>query len=212
VRSPIAVRPVALSAPSEVHGDASAAGSKTYSVTPGFTGPLTNTVAGLVGVTPDGGSVAAGPFDTAAPVDDAATNKYTVDVPAGTKVARFSLDSDDNAADLDLFVYRGTTLVALSASGAADEQVTMLNPTAGTYNVYVNGFATPGGATTYHQSNFVVGPATVGNATVTPNPASVTSGTPTTLTANWTGLDSAKRWLGLIEYSGATDVTVFSVG
>jgi subtilisin family serine protease len=212
VRSPIAVRPVALSAPTEVHGDASASGSKAYSVTPGFTGPLTNTVAGLVGVTPVAGSVATGPFDTAAPAVDADTQKYTVAVAEGTKVARFSLDSDDNTADLDLFVYKGTQLVALSASGAADEEVTMLSPAAATYDVYVNGFATPGGSTAYHQSNFVVGPATAGNATVTPNPASVTSGTPTTLTASWTGLDPAKRWLGLIEYSGATDVTVFSVG
>jgi subtilisin family serine protease len=212
VRSPITVRPVAISAPSEVHGDASATGSKTFSVTPGFTGSLTNTVAGLVGVTPEAGSVAAGPFDTAAPADDAATNKYSVVVPAGTKLARYSLDSDDNTADLDLFVYKDGELVALSASGAADEQVTMLNPSAGTYDVYVNGFATPGGATAYHQSNFVVGSASVGNGTVDPNPASVTSGTPTTLTAKWTGLDPAKRWLGLIEYSGATDVTVFSVG
>jgi hypothetical protein len=212
VRSPIAVRPVALSAPTEVHADASASGSKTYQVTPGFTGNLTNSVAGLVGVTPEAGSVATGSFDSAAPVDDAATNKYTVVVPAGTKVARFSLDSDDNTADLDLFVYRGTTLVALSASGAADEQVTMLNPTAGTYNVYVNGFATPGGITGYHQSNFVVGPATVGNASVTPNPASVTSGTPTTLTATWSGLIPAQRWLGLISYGEAGDVTLLSVG
>jgi subtilisin family serine protease len=212
VRSPIAVRPVALSAPTEVHGDASASGSKTYQVTPGFTGSLANTVAGLVGVTPVAGSVAAGPFDTAAPVADADTQKYSVVVPAGTKVARFSLDSDDNTADLDLFVYKGTTLVALSASGAADEEVTMLSPDAATYDVYVNGFATPGGSTAYHQSNFVVGSTSAGNATVTPNPASVTSGTPTTLTANWTGLDPAKRWLGLISYSGANDVTLLSVG
>jgi hypothetical protein len=212
VRSPIAVRPVALSAPTEVHGDASASGSKTFQVTPGFTGSLTNTVAGLVGVTPVADSVISGPFDTAAPADDAATNKYSVIVPAGTKVARFSLDSDDDTADLDLFVYKGTTLVALSASGAADEQVTLLAPEAATYDVYVNGFATPGGSTAYHQSNFVVGSASAGNGTVTPNPASVTSGSPTTLTANWTGLDPAKRWLGLVEYSGATDVTVLSVG
>lgn len=212
VRSPIAVRPVALSAPTEVHADASASGSKTYQVTPGFTGSLANTVSGLVGVTPEAGSVATGPFDIEAPVDDAATNKYTVAVAPGSKVARFSLDSDDDTADLDLFVYKAGELVALSASGAADEQVTLLSPADGTYDVYVNGFATPGGATAYHQSNFVVGPTTVGNASVSPNPASVTSGTPTTLTATWTGLDPAKRWLGLVSYSGASDVTVLSVG
>ena len=106
--------------------------------------------------------MATGPFDTAAPVDDAATNKYTVAVAAGSKAARFSLDSDDDTADLDLFVYKGGELIALSASGAADEQVTLLAPEAGTYDVYVNGFATPGGATAYHQSNFVVGSASRG--------------------------------------------------
>jgi hypothetical protein len=41
-----------------------------------------------------------------------------VQSPASTRVARFSLDSDDDAADLDVFVYAvGTsTLVDLSAS------------------------------------------------------------------------------------------------
>ena len=38
VRSPITLRPVPVAAPAEVHGDASASGSKTFDVTPGFTG------------------------------------------------------------------------------------------------------------------------------------------------------------------------------
>jgi hypothetical protein len=126
--------------------------------------------------------------------------------------ARFSLDSDDNSADLDLFIYRGGTRVGTSASGAADEQVTLLNPAAGTYDVVVNGFDTPGGTTSYHLANFVVDSADVGNASVSPDPASVTVGAPTTLTGSWTGLDAAKRWFGVIHYDGSTDVTYFSVG
>jgi hypothetical protein len=47
---------------------------------------------------------------------------------------------------------------------------------------------------------------------VSPSPASVTGGTPTTLTASWTGLDVAKRYLGVVSYSGADDVTLLSVG
>ena len=39
-------------------------------------------------------------------------------------------DAADDTADLDLFVYRDGELVDLSASGAADEQVTMLAPAA----------------------------------------------------------------------------------
>ena len=58
----------------------------------------------------------------------------------------------------------------------------------------------------------MVGSANAGNATVTPNPATVTSGTPVTLTANWSGLDPAKRWLGVISYGGAADATLLSVG
>jgi hypothetical protein len=211
VRSPIAVQPVAISAPSEVHGTASASGSVSYSVTPGYTGSLTSTVAGLVGVTPTVDSVVAGAFDSTAPVADADTKVYHVTVPAGTSAARFSLDSTDDTADLDLFVYKGTSLVGFSASGSADEQVTLKAPTAGTYDVYVNGFATPGGSTTYGIANFVVPSTSAGNGSVTPSPVSVTVGVPVTLNANWTGLDPAQRWFGVISYSGATDVTYFSV-
>jgi hypothetical protein len=212
VRSPIALQPVAVSAPTEVHGDASASGSVDFDITPGFTGTLDITVAGLVGVTPIADSVIAGAYDIDVPVADGDTKHYTVVVPAGTKAARFSLDSVDDTADLDLFVYLDGDLVDLSASGSADEQVTLLDPAAGTYDVYVNGFTTPGGSTSYGLANFVVDSADAGNATITPNPATVTIAVPTTLTATWSGLDPAMRWLGVISYAGADDVTFLSIG
>ena len=49
-------------------------------------------------------------------------------------------------------------------------------------------------------------------ACLTPNPASVTQGTPFTLSANWTGLDPAKRWFGVINYTTTNVFTYFSVG
>ena len=211
VRSPIAVRPVALSAPAEVRGDG-ASGSEEFQVTPGFTGSLDSSVAGLVGVTPASGSVAAGPFDFAAPAADADTRHYAVVVAAGAKAARFSLDSADDAADLDVYVYRDGVFVDFSATEASDEQVTVMSPAAGTYDVYVNGYATPGGSSAYGLANFVVGADDAGNATVTPDPASATVAVPLTLTAAWTGLDTTKRWLGVISYAGADDVTLLSVG
>ncbi len=212
VRAPIAVRPVAVAAPTEIHGAASASGSIEYSATPGFTGTLSTSIAGLVGVTPISDSVTTGAFDIDNPVADADTKVYHVAVPAGTAAARFSLDSSDDTADLDLFVYKGGELVDLSASGSADEQVTLLDPDDGTYDVYVNGFATPGGSTNYGISNFVVPAADAGNASVTPNPASVTVGVPVTLTAHWSGLDPSKRWLGVISYAGADSKTLLSIG
>jgi subtilisin family serine protease len=212
VRVPTAVRPVGVAAPAEVHGDASASGAKEFSVTPGFTGSLTNTVSGLVGVTPEAGSVATTAFDTANPTPDAGTKLYEVTVPAGTRAARFSLDASDDTADLDLYVYKGGKPVDLSASGAADEEVTLASPAEGTYDVYVNGFSTPGGSTSYGLANFVVPSSDAGNGSVTPDPVSVTQGVPTTLTANWTGLDPAKRWFGVIDYDTTTSFTYFSVG
>lgn len=211
-RTPVALEPVALSAPVEVHADASASGSKGFSVTPGTTGSVSTSVSGLVGVTPQADSVTTGPFDTANPVAGAATKVYRVQVPVGTKAARFSEETTVDTADLDMYVYRGGTLVALSASGAADEQVTLNNPAAGTYDVYVNGFTTPGGATSYEISNFVVPAASAGNASVTPNPFAATTGVPQALTASWTGLNPAMRWFGVISYSGADDLTYLSVG
>jgi subtilisin family serine protease len=212
VRIPVAVRPVPVKAPAEVHADASASGSQGFSVTPGFSGSLATTVSGLVGVTPLTDSVATGPFDATSPVAGAGTKAYQVPVAAGTRAARFSLDSDDDTADLDLYVYKAGVLVGVSASGSADEQVTLLDPADGTYDVYVNGFTTPGGTTSYHLANFVVPSADAGNASVTPNPATVTQGEETTLTASWSGLDPAKRWFGLINYSGTSSYTLLSVG
>jgi subtilisin family serine protease len=212
VRIPVAIRPVALAAPTEVHGDASASGSRTYTVTPGTSGQLSTTVAGLVGVTPIQDSVVSGPFDAANPTAGPAVKHYAVDVPADTVAARFSEVSQDDSADLDLYVYRNGDLVDLSASGDASEQVTLLDPAAGTYDVYVNGFTTPGGSTAYGMSNFVVPPTDAGNAEVTPNPADATLGQPLELTASWTGLDPAQRWFGVISYSGAENKTFLSVG
>ena len=186
VRSPVAVEPVAVSAPDEVHADASASGSEDFDITLGSNEPLAISVSGLVGVTPIADSVTVGEFDINNPVVDADTKKYTVNVPVGTKAARFSLDSGDDTADLDLFVYKDGEFVDLSASGAADEQVTLDNPADGDYDVYVNGFTTPGGSTSYGLANFVVGPADAGNLTLSPNPVPppATLGDPSTVTAH----------------------------
>lgn len=212
VRSPIAVRAVGVAAPHEVSADASASGSQQFQVTPGFSGDLTSTVSGLVGVTPIADSVATGAFDNENPTADAGTKVYHVDVAAGTRAARFSLDAGDDTADLDLYVYKDGDLVDLSASSAADEEVTLMHPAEGTYDVYVNGFSTPGGTTSYGLANFVVPSTSAGNASVTPNPAAVTQSEPVDLTATWTGLDPAQRYFGVIDYEGTTSFTLLSVG
>ncbi len=207
VRSPIAVQPVTVSAPSEVHGTATASGEVDVDVIAGFDGTLDPTLNGLIGVAPIADSVVTGAFDINNPVADADTKEYEVEVAVGSLAARFGLDSDDDTADLDLFAYLedgdgGLEFVDLSASGAADEQVTLVAPAEGTYHVFVNGFATPGGSTSYLLSNWVVPPGDLANSDILPDTAPASVGETVTFTASWTGLDTAQRWLGVITYAG----------
>jgi subtilisin family serine protease len=198
-RMPLAVRPVEVDAPEEVHGTG-ANGSAAIEVTAGFTGTLGTRVSGLLGTTPQADSVVAGPFDPDAPAASPATDRREVSVPAGTKVVRFHVQGLPGD-DLDLWVYQVVdgeeTLVDLSADADADEMVTFVEPDAGTYVAYVNGFATPDGGT-YDWSQWVVGPPPAGNLTVTPASVPVTVGQQVVLTATWSGLDTTKRWLGFV--------------
>ena len=102
----------------------------------------------------------------------------------------------------------------LSASGAADEQVTLVDPAEGTYDVFVNGFTTPGGSTPYHLANFVVPSADAGNLTLSPNPVPppATPGDAATITGTWSGLDTTKRYFGVITYGDSGVTTFFSIG
>jgi hypothetical protein len=126
-----------------------------------------------------------------------------VAVPAGTTVARFQvLGAPED--DLDLYVYRVVagkeTLVDTSADVDADETVTLTDPDPGAYVACVHGFATPGGGG-YSWSQWAVPPSPVGNLTVTPTSPPVTAGQQLSLTAAWSGLDTAKRWLGFVGLS-----------
>jgi hypothetical protein len=204
---PLAVRPVNVAAPAEAHGTG-ASGSVPVEVTPGYNGTMTASISGLLGTTPENDSVVTGPFDQDAPEASAATDRREVDVAAGTKVVRFDVDGAAND-DLDLWVYRvnddgDEELVDLSADGDADEQVTLVDPEPGTYVAYVNGFATPGGGG-YVWSQWVVGSADAGNASVSPTSTPVTIGQKVTFTVSWSGLDTAKRWLGFLNLGNGTE-------
>jgi len=208
-RVPVAIRPVAISAPVEIH-ETGTSGSKTFSVTPGFSGTLETSVAGLVGATPTASSVVTGPFDLDHPAVDAGTKSFTLVIPAGTKLARFDVDAVANTDDLDLYVYKDGEFVQYSASGAADEQVTLTDPEAGTYTAYVNGFATGGGGG-FSYTQWAVPGVAAGNLTVTDN-VPVTVATPVDLTATWSGLTSGLRYLGFIEYGTGPERTIVSIG
>ena len=188
VRLPMVVRPVALAAPAQVGGS--------YSVTFGYNGSFTATPRGLIPADKAPGSVATN-----------GTVEFPVTVPAGSTYARFSLFNSevDQASDLDLEVYNGTTLVGASGGATTDEEVNLVfaSPTAAgvTYTVRVRGFAVPVGSANFKLFSWGLGIADAGNMTVSA-PPSATLGASGAIVVTPIGLAAATKYLGSVVYSG----------
>ncbi len=203
VRIPVVVRPVALAAPAQVSGTGD---PLSYSVKFGYTGPFTASARGLIPATTFTGSVVTDPTGTFQPVAGPSAVSFDVVVPAGTTYARFSLFDANSppGSDLDLYVYRGTTLVGSSGGSTATEQVSLVNPTAATYTVWVHGFSvpTPGSFTLF---TWVLGTADAGNMVVSA-PGAATLGASGTIGLSFTGLAPATRYLGSVAYGGSASL------
>jgi subtilisin family serine protease len=188
VRIPMVVRPVALAAPAQVSGDGSPI---SYEVGFGYDGPFTATARGLVPAATFDGSVNTGE-----------SISYSVVVPAGSTYARFSLFNSNTTpgSDLDLRVYRGSTLVGSSGGPTSDEEVNLINPTAATYTVYVDGYATFN-PSTFTLFAWVLGNTATGNMTVTA-PDTAVIGATGAIDLTFSGLTSGVKYLGSVAYSG----------
>jgi subtilisin family serine protease len=197
-RSPVTVRPVALAAPVQV---SSAGGPISYNVTFGYSGTFAAAPRGLIPATQINQAVVDDPGDSFSPGGPGVT-AIPVMIAAGTTYARFSL-FDANvtpASDLDLYVYRGTTLVGASGSGTSNEEVNLVNPAAGAYTVYVHGFNVPGTAN-FTLFSWLLGSASAGNMNVSAPAAAVLSGTGT-INLTFSGLTAGTKYLGSVAYSG----------
>jgi subtilisin family serine protease len=200
VRSPLIVKPVSLSAPVEVSGTG---GPIAYDVKFGYTGPFEATARGLVPAATTDGTVSDDPGDSFSPTGPGVV-AIPITIPAGTTYARFSLfDANVSApSDIDLYLYKGTTALALSGGGTSTEQINLLNPTAGTdYILYVHGFNVPGTAT-YRAFSWILGSTAAGNMAVSA-PASATTGATGTITLTFSGLTGGVKYLGSVAYTSA---------
>lgn len=207
VRSPIAVRPVQLDAPTEVRA-AGTPGSLSFDVSFGYTG---NYQVGVNGLTP--GERVAGT------VDDGDFVQANFTVPAGTTLARFALYDDDigssNDIDMQVFFFNGTDFVFVgqSAGGTSEEEVNIANPTPGLYAVLVIDFATAPGPTPFALFDYNLNGMDAGNTTLT-LPAGAVLGTTEAVTVDWTGLPADTRSLGILSHSdgvatiGQTEVLI----
>jgi subtilisin family serine protease len=205
VRSPLAVRPVALAAPAQV----SSTGAPTsYTVGFGYSGPFTATPRGLVPATTYVDNVVDDPSNDigTALSTGVGVKFYEVSIPAGTTYARFSLFSaftDGAGDDLDLYVFNPAgNQVAASGNGGSDEEANLVNPAAGTYTVVVHGWEAEGGDSNYTLFQWLLGSADAGNMTITA-PATATLGGTGTINLSFSGLTAGTKYLGSVSYSGA---------
>ncbi|MEV6970157.1 S8 family peptidase [Hamadaea sp. NPDC051192] len=193
VRSPIAVRPVAYAAPTEVVGT----GSATIPVKVGYTGTLNASLAGLVPAT-----VTTYPLDMSGPsfvstnpAASSRTAKVTVTVPAGS-IGRFGTYAADysDTTDLDVFAYAaGTNTLAGQAADGDSEELITLGP--GTYDVYYDLFA--GDPITNVKGHvYLLGSTATGNATINPASVAVATGQTVPVTVTGSGLTAGLRYLG----------------
>jgi hypothetical protein len=201
VRSPVVVRPVALAAPSSVFGSG---GAISYNVRFGYSGAFAASPRGLIPATTASNSVQQDPAQSFAP-GGAGVTAIPVTIPAGTTYARFSLfDSNVSpVSDLDLYVFKGTTQVGSSTSDTANEEVNLVNPTAGDYIVYVHGFSVPGGSmANFTLFRWLLGSASVGNMTVSAPTTAVTGGGGV-IQLDFNSLAAATKYLGSVAYTGS---------
>ncbi|MFY1700463.1 S8 family serine peptidase [Micromonospora sp. WMMA1923] len=151
---------------------------------------LTNTF-GPVSVTGRGGPLSS--VHTERPtIADGAQQEFTVEVPAGATTLSARIGNTANpGADLDLFVYRGTTLVGQQADGDSEEAVTITNPAPGTYRIVVDGYSVdgPGTSTAYDYRDSFSAPS-LGTLAAPSTPLTLPYGATATLTGTVTALST----------------------
>jgi subtilisin family serine protease len=209
VRVPIVVKPVQLITTGAITGSG-ASGTFAFNSFAGYTGPYSVVAHGLVPDTRTAGVVADDPdnaFDTtpATLSTQAGVSFHDITVPAGQRYVRFALFDDftDGNDDLDLVVYRqvGTnfTLVGSTGGATSNETLSIINPTAGVYRVFVHGFQTDGPDANYTLFHWIVPEAASGNLTVTA-PADVVAGNTYVVSGSWSGLTPGVKYLGTLTH------------
>lgn len=206
VRSPIAVRGVALAAPVEVSGTGTA-GSLDFSVSFGYTGDYTAAAHGLSPMVGVAGSVDQDPdqtFDPADPVGVTA-HEFEISNSAHLRVALTTADlvPPDSAIDLDLFLLNSSgEQVASSTQGSTNEEITVSGLPDDTYTLYVHGWQTTGIVVDYTLRTWEVSLDPGTSLEVTAAPAAATIATTGTVEVAWSGLAAGGEYLGAVSHTG----------
>jgi hypothetical protein len=214
-RMPVVVRTESVKAPEEV-GVAVDTGRIVVDGRTGTGRRVQAAVVPLAPADPVGLSLRPGDFDVSSPTSDADTFSSTVTVTPGSEAARFEVAGTNAADDLDLYVFRDGELVEQSNGRSASEAVTLLDPAAGDYTVYVHAVgAGNGAASTGELTTWVLDDPddADGEADVETEQADTRPGAPFRATVSWgDDLDPTRRWFGVMRYAGSDQRTLLRIG
>ena len=158
-----------------------------------------------------------GSFDPTRPKADADTAARQVRIPAGTSVARFAASGAAPGGELDLYVYRDGRLVDSATGDAPGSVVTLTSPAAGDYRVLVAARATradgPAGDRADGRLDTWLVPRTgaASRVALSTDAVGFAPGRRFRYAASWTGLDPAKRYLGVVTYGDSDRQTLVEV-
>ncbi|HKT55941.1 MAG TPA: S8 family serine peptidase [Microbacterium sp.] len=198
VRSPIAVKGVAIHAPASITGSGTS-GTATAGVTVGVSGAFTASAHGLVGTTHNVATVAQDPDQTFPSGDDGQGGVTKISFTlSGVDHARWKLQLPD-PYDLDVYLVTGGKVVAQSTNGGTDEQIDLDHPADGVYTMYVHGWAVGATPVEFDLKSWLIPSTTGGSLSVTSGgSASVTPGTTVPVEVGWSGLTAGDDYLGTI--------------
>lgn len=208
VASPIAVRPQAVVAPANLaFTSEGGTGQGGIPVVSGTNAPVKITLDGLSKA--DSSAIELVPGPLALETDESNFAKE-VTVAAGSPLAKFSVYSSDESADFDMVVFNPAGQVLLAQTASASESISVPNPAAGVYTVFVNLYASPNGQPTKASVDAAVLGANVGNATVTPNPLRLGNGQSGMVNLQWKDLAEGS-YIGRVTFAGSSTPTFVSV-
>ncbi|WP_434156607.1 S8 family serine peptidase [Clavibacter nebraskensis] len=217
VRSPVAVRPQELDAPTSVTGSGTA-GKVAVPVTSGVTGRIGLTASGLAPgkVLHDASGSPTGPSGSLAVGEQF---EIPLTVAAGEKTLVLDAIPRDGASALSMQLERveadGTrTVVDTEVTSSPSERVVVTAPPAGSYVIGVEAETVAGSAAKadVDLTRFDVrASGGQGSFAVTPAQLPVAQGRKATYTASWSGLAAGSRYLGLVSYSGSGATTLVDV-
>ncbi|MDQ0745243.1 subtilisin family serine protease [Clavibacter sp. B3I6] len=217
VRSPLAVRPLQLEAPTAVAGSGTT-GKAAVTVTSGVTGRIGLTASGLAKgqVLRDPSGPPTGPTLS---LTEGQPREVPFTVTAGEGALVLAATPRDGESDLALQLERvaadGTrTVVDVQLTSSPSERIVVPAPPAGSYVATVRADSVAGSAATadVDLTRYDV-PASGGEGAfaVTPAQLRVTAGRKATYTASWSGLAPGSRYVGVVSYAGTGAVTLVDV-